>query len=490
MREKVQKSYWLEVGTILDGHYRIDKVLEEGGFGIVYLGYDTTLKMKVSIKEYFPREMADRLKGTKEILPHKGKGEVLFSEGLEKFLSEAQILARCNHIENVVVVRDFFYQFHTAYLIMEYVEGTNIKSYVRQNGAMEPQKVLEYMRPILKSLEQIHKTGLIHRDISPENIILTPQGKIYLIDFGSTRPYSGKDYQTMTVFFKRGYAAEEQYRERGEQGPWTDVYSLCATMYFMLTGETPLEAAQRNIRDTLKQLSQFTDIDLPLSQKKAITKGMEVKREKRYADVSELYRHLYETKEESGFPWSKNFVSVWWKAAGIVLIAGLAAVSVWTVSMPKIHRAESKAPQEITSDIGREPSDIARVTPSPSPHYMVADVKGKTVKKAKALLRKKGDESLTITVIRKYSKSTPKGKVMRQSVHGGVQYEKGEIEEIVLTVSKGKKPKKVTQSTTAPTTTKQPDLGEQAAESTSEKKKSDSKKQQDLEEDYAGDLPW
>lgn len=138
---------------------------------------------------------------------------------MEKFLNEARTLASFNSMEGIIWVKDFFYANSTAYIIMEYVEGINVKEYVRQNGEMKSARVLEVMRPILLSLEKIHRLGLIHRDISPENIVINREGNTYLVDFGITRPYTGEDFKTITVFFKRGYAAEEQYRERGEQGP-------------------------------------------------------------------------------------------------------------------------------------------------------------------------------------------------------------------------------------------------------------------------------
>lgn len=490
MREKtIQKSYWLEQGTILNKRYRIDKVLEEGGFGIVYLGYDLILNMKVSIKEYFPREMADRVRGAVEILPYKGEAERFFRDGLEKFLSEARILAKCTQIENVVIVRDFFYANHTAYIIMEYVQGINIRDYVKQKGRMEPGEVLDYMEPILRSLIQIHQTGLIHRDISPENIIITHGKKLYLIDFGSTRPYTGEDYQTMTIFFKRGYAAEEQYREKGEQGPWTDVYSLCATMYFMLTNTIPIESVQRNIRDTLEPLTRNRTPNMPARQRKAIMKGLAVKYQKRYQNVAQLYRALYCQDD-----WGGMLRSVWKQAVFCSVVLGILCGGV-------VLRASYKDPQwKGTSDVAQvtvtAPSvTAARQTAAPSTEYlddtqsqyMIPDVVGQSLSVAKERIRKNGDKGLVITVQKKYSTKVEKGKIIKQSIHGGVYYVTGDIQEIILTVSRGKqaesktmapKQEDIPKRTSAPKATDPP---------SATPKKNTQKK---APGNYAGDLPF
>lgn len=490
MREKTtQKSYWLKQETILNKRYRIDKVLEEGGFGIVYLGYDLILNMEISIKEYFPREMADRVRGTVEILPYKGEAERFFQEGLEKFLSEARILAKCTQIENVVIVRDFFYANHTAYIIMEYVQGVNIRDYVRQNGRMEPKEVLDYMEPILRSLIQIHQTGLIHRDISPENIIITKEKKIYLIDFGSTRPYSGKDYQTMTIFFKRGYAAEEQYREKGEQGPWTDVYSLCATMYFMLTNTIPVESVQRNIRDTLEPLTHNRTLKMPARQKKIIMKGLAVKYQKRYQNVAQLYQVLYRQDDLGGrlrFYWRQViFCSV---VLGILFGGGILRTSHrerQLKGMSGVAKVTENTP--LVTEVRQTANPSAEYLDAAESQYIIPDVVGQSLTVAKKKIQKNGDKELVITVQKKYSTKVEKGKVIKQSIHGGVDYVAGDIREIVLTVSRGKRvePKKTApKQTDIPERTSMPKVTDPPSAT---QKKNTQKKPSG---NYAGDLPF
>lgn len=304
----IQNPYHLPSETILAGKYRIDHVEQEGGFSIVYQGHDIILDINISIKEYFPRELAYREKNAKNIIPYTGEAEAVYEHGMEKFLTEAQTLAKLQYLSHIVRISDFFYENDTAYIIMDYVEGTNLQNYVQKYGVMSPEQILSLMQPVLKSLAQIHEQGLLHRDISPQNIIYTKQGEAYLIDFGTTRPFKKDTYMTTTVSFKRGYAAEEQYREKGEQGPWTDVYAICATMYFLLTGNTPLESVQRNIKDTLPSLSEQQISSLSPHFQKVLAKGMAVSYEKRYQSIEALYQDLYheETDNPSLFAYSGN----------------------------------------------------------------------------------------------------------------------------------------------------------------------------------------
>lgn len=247
MRE--YEKYWLKKGTELNGKYEILDVIDEGGSGIVYLGFDKILQQQVSIKEYFPRRYAMRMNGEKEIAVYKGNSRELYRQGLSKFVNEARTLAHFEGLDSIVMVKDFFYQNQTAYMVMERILGENVKQIVERDGPMSPQKVFSIMKPILYSMNEIHKEGLLHRYISPDNIILTKSNKAVLIDFGAARFLEMRDNKTMTVFFKRGYSAEEQYVENSEKGAYTDVYGASATIYFMLTGIRPDESVRRLIRD-------------------------------------------------------------------------------------------------------------------------------------------------------------------------------------------------------------------------------------------------
>ena len=179
-------------------------------------------------------------------------------------------------------------------MVMEYVEGETVKQLVEREGRMEPLSVLRLMKPVLDCLSVIHREKLLHRDIAPDNLILREDGRLVLIDFGTARFLSADDEQTMTIYYKSGYSAGEQYAPHTEKGPYTDVYGICTTMYFMLTGVSPEESVRRILHDRVVPLSQYRDIDLPDSAKKAIEKGMAVDIQKRYADVELLCKDLYQ----------------------------------------------------------------------------------------------------------------------------------------------------------------------------------------------------
>lgn len=290
----VYEGYWLPRNTVLHGRYEIRDVIAEGGMGIVYLGYDPVLETKVSIKEYFPRRYAMRIPEEVSLQIYAGSSSEIFRTELDKFIKEARTLARFGALDSIVSVKDFFYENETGYMVMEYVEGETVKQFVEREGRMEPLSVLRLMKPVLDCLSVIHREKLLHRDIAPDNLILREDGRLVLIDFGTARFLSADDEQTMTIYYKSGYSAGEQYAPHTEKGPYTDVYGICTTMYFMLTGVSPEESVRRILHDRVVPLSQYWDIDLPDSAKKAIEKGMAVDIQKRYADVELLCKDLYQ----------------------------------------------------------------------------------------------------------------------------------------------------------------------------------------------------
>ena len=293
----VYEGYWLPRNTVLHGRYEIRDVIAEGGMGIVYLGYDPVLETKVSIKEYFPRRYAMRIPEEVSLQIYAGSSAEIFRTELDKFIKEARTLARFGALDSIVSVKDFFYENETGYMVMEYVEGETVKQLVEREGRMEPLSVLRLMKPVLDCLSVIHREKLLHRDIAPDNLILREDGRLVLIDFGTARFLSADDEQTMTIYYKSGYSAGEQYAPHTEKGPYTDVYGICTTMYFMLTGVSPEESVRRILHDRVVPLSQYRDIDLPDSAQKAIEKGMAVDIQKRYADVELLCKDLYQNMD-------------------------------------------------------------------------------------------------------------------------------------------------------------------------------------------------
>lgn len=292
--------HYLPLRTILNGKYLVGKVLGQGGFGITYLGWDLNLDIKLAIKEYYPNGFVSRESTYGPSLSiMTGSRSEYFQKGLAKFVDEAKRLGKFWGLPGIVAVKDYFRQNNTAYIVMEFAEGETLKEVLKKNnGRMRPDVLFEMMHPLFESLDVVHKAGIIHRDISPDNIMVDSHGHVKLLDFGAARDFISQDEKSLSVMLKPGYAPEEQYRSRGQQGPWTDVYGLCATIYRALTGEPPVESLDRMQEDTLKPLSAF-DVSIPPWQEAALMKGLAVFANNRYSSVEELEKAIYETPADS-----------------------------------------------------------------------------------------------------------------------------------------------------------------------------------------------
>ncbi len=288
-----QSPHHLPPETILNGKYLIGRVLGEGGFGITYLGWDLNLDMKVAIKEYYPAGFVTRENTvTTTVTPFSGDKREAYISGLEKFVGEAKSLAKFYILPGIVSVKDFLKENGTGYIVMEYVEGITLKQYLQKEGGKLPViQVLEWVKPLITSLSQMHEKGIIHRDISPDNIMITPHGEIKLLDFGAARDISADGAKSLSVLLKPGYAPEEQYRTRGIQGPWTDVYGLCATIYKAITGQTPPESMERVHEDTLEPPTKL-GVSLNEDKEAALLKGLAILQKNRYQTMNELYNAL------------------------------------------------------------------------------------------------------------------------------------------------------------------------------------------------------
>lgn len=278
--------------TILNGKYLIGKALGEGGFGITYLAWDLTCGIKVAIKEYFPSGYVNRVPKSNNVIINSKQNQAASNRGLKRFIEEAKNLAKIKNLSGIVNVRDFFSANGTAYIVMEFLDGVSLKKYMQRKGGKVPaDEILNIMRPVMDSLVQVHKTGLIHRDISPDNIIITKYNEVKLIDFGAAKQ-SNLDGKSLSIVLKQGFAPEEQYRTHGEQGPWTDVYALGVTVYYCITGQLPPESIQRMYKDTIVRPSEYGAIISP-GQEAALMKALAVYSKNRYQDVSQMIAGLY-----------------------------------------------------------------------------------------------------------------------------------------------------------------------------------------------------
>ncbi len=265
-------------GTILDGRYRIRRVLGQGGFGVTYEAEDLRLGRRVAVKELFRQERADGPE---------------YPALKEKFAREARILREFDREPGVVRVLDFFEEGGAAYLVMEYLEGKTLRQYIQQYGVFEPEDLFRRILPLLESLGRIHESGVIHRDISPDNLMVLEDGSLKLLDFGAARPYKTAGGGPYTALVRENYAPSEQFDRNGRQGPWTDVYALCATVYEGITGCPPESAVQRMFLDELKKPSEL-GVALDPAYEKILWKGLAMDPADRYASAGQMKQAVEE----------------------------------------------------------------------------------------------------------------------------------------------------------------------------------------------------
>ena len=276
----------LRAGTVLNGRYIIGRVLGQGGFGITYLALDTQLNAKVAIKEFMPGEIATRQGTTVSVMMDTKSEE--FAYGAERFQEEARTLAKFIGNPNIAGVSSYFDENDTSYFVMDYIEGISFKTYIANHGGkISVVETLNVMIPVLRALTAVHAEGFIHRDVTPDNIYITKDGIVKLLDFGSARYSIGDKSKSLDVILKVGYAPKEQYIRRSRQGPFTDVYSCAACFYAAITGFLPPESLERLDEDTLVPISQC-GIDIPEYLDKAILKGLAVQPEDRFQSAAEF----------------------------------------------------------------------------------------------------------------------------------------------------------------------------------------------------------
>ena len=296
---KKNEPHQLQIGTVLLlGKYLVGRALGQGGFGITYLGWNRYLDTKVAIKEYYPSAFVERNTGYNTAVACKTTQlEEFYAENRMRFLREAKTLAKLQSVPQIVSILDFFEMNNTAYIVMEYLQGCDLRSYVRKRGGkLTPTETFNIMRPVMAALVKVHEAGLVHRDISPDNIMLQHDGSVKLMDFGAVRnvnnPGVDKELtQATQAIVKHGFAPIEQYSERGSIGPWTDEYALCATMYYCMTGRVPENVHDRIIEGS--DLNWDGIAGLTEKQKQILCKGTAIHAKDRHSNIRQLMDALF-----------------------------------------------------------------------------------------------------------------------------------------------------------------------------------------------------
>ncbi len=279
----------LPKGAMLQGRYVIGQVLGKGGFGVTYLAYDLVNETRIAIKEYMPDGIAYRNAGgdTGVSTFDESKNET-FVTGAKKFYDEAQTISRFNGNPNIISVYEFFHENGTVYYTMEFLDGIDLKKYLRQNkGRLSEQDAMIIASAISDALLVVHSTGILHRDISPDNIFICTDGRIKLLDFGAARQVVGEQSKSLSVILKQGFAPAEQYQTKGMQGPWTDIYAFGATLYYITTG---LAVPDVMTRFSDPELEFPPDVALSEAFKGILVRCLQLQPENRYQSIMELKR--------------------------------------------------------------------------------------------------------------------------------------------------------------------------------------------------------
>lgn len=289
------KAHQLPPEALLKQRYLVASVLGEGGFGITYAGWDLTLDKPIAIKEYFPAGFTGRDASVSfSALPSEGPAKSWYYAGRERFLREARILAMLSGVRGIVPVRDFFEENDTAYIVMDFIHGDSLRSLAdRSGGIIAPVELFSLLRPVFDALILVHQSGILHRDISPDNILVDHSGSAWLIDFGAAEELLPQnEEQSHAVILRKGYTPLEQYDSHGQQGPWSDLYALSATIYDLLCGQAPPEAILRVEKDILLP-PRKRNVRLSSAQNRALLRALSPQISGRQQSMDEFRSELY-----------------------------------------------------------------------------------------------------------------------------------------------------------------------------------------------------
>lgn len=424
---KTEEAIHMEPGTLLYDRYIVGKVLGFGGFGVTYIGWDGKLEQKVAIKEYLPSEFSTRMPGQSTVTVFNGEKSEQFKDGMNKFVEEAKHLAKFQNESGIVKIFDAFNENETAYIIMEFLDGETLTAKLKREKTIPENDAVNMLLPIMQSLEVVHAEGLIHRDIAPDNIFITKNGDVKLIDFGASRYATTSHSRSLTVIIKPGYSPEEQYRSRGDQGPYTDVYALAATLYKMITGKTPPDAMERRAKiesqkkDILEDPTKLIK-SISLNRENAILNAMNVQIEDRTPDIRSFMDEL-----NADPPAKRRY--------GKIKKVDLYSWPLWLkITVPTLLAALITAGVLLVTGVIRVPSLFSDKIVIPEGITVVPDVEGMDKDAAFAAIEKqKLFPSPEGNVVSEYVEA---GKIVLQTPVGGSYLEENGT--VVLTVSSGK----------------------------------------------------
>ncbi len=297
-----EHAYHLKPGTILQGRYIVGNSVGMGGFGITYKAWDANLNTLVAIKEFYPAGLVSRVPGEKELVIFSGDKEEQFHGAMTRFLAEAKTMAKFTGHPNIVHVFDFFQENQTAYIVMEYLDGITVKQFLESSPdqKLPIETATEIILSVLNALSEMHSKKIIHRDISPDNIQITSQNQVKIFDFGAARLTKEDEEQTLSIVVKTGYTPPEQYRGKSKQGAFTDLYSVGAVLYKLITGLTADESIDRIVEDTLQKPSKLVD-EVDSNLEKVIMKAMALKPELRFQTAAQ-FRDALLNKKNVDYP--------------------------------------------------------------------------------------------------------------------------------------------------------------------------------------------
>ena len=344
-------GYALAPGTILNGKYLVGRLLGQGGFGLTYIGWDLMLEQKVAIKEYYPSGQVVRQNGASLEWYGTQQAQTARDSGKDIFLKEARKMTRVRKIPQVVQVLDLFLANETAYIVMDFIQGETLKQRLQKTGPLSWQDAREIFLPVIGAMEQVHQAGLIHRDLSPDNLMLQPDGGVQILDLGAAKDLNLNSGVSSMQVAKSGFSPLEQYIQQGGSGTWTDVYAMAATIYYTLTGILPPSAVDRLSNDTLRwDLPQLKA--LPSGVLHALQKAMAIRSEDRTQTMQELYQSLATSKGKAPGnkktsakpkqrqPWKTALIAT----AALLVCAALAVGFLWKpVISPMLEYRKAEA---------------------------------------------------------------------------------------------------------------------------------------------------